>query len=149
MRSDKNARNLRFLFDCKRFQQARRRLIAGANARQKHIFKLFLEWHRQWYLFKPWQAQHFLVSIRLFAVCGVYICLLFSGLRFVAFCGGVSARERSVGCGSIALYRAFGAVSKTYFQSRSMTYMSVSKDFAGLRVQGSRSLPEAEGVGRM
>ena len=35
MHSDKNPRNLRFLVECKRLQQARRRLVAGVDARQK------------------------------------------------------------------------------------------------------------------
>ena len=62
-----------------------------------------------------------MISMWLFAFCGVYLflffCFCFSGLRFVAFCVSVSARERSVGRGNAALYRAFGAVSKIYYVS--------------------------------
>ena len=56
----------------------------------------------------------------------IYVLFCFSGLRFVAFCGSVSARERSVGRGNAALGRACGAVSKIYGHFRSMSYMSVS-----------------------
>ena len=43
--------------------------LSQARMQNKNLsFKLFLEWHRRWYLLKPWQAWHFMMSMCLFAV---------------------------------------------------------------------------------
>ena len=119
-------------------QQARRRLITGANARQKLILKLFLDWHRQWYLLKPWQMWHFMCGCVCLRFVVYVFFLFFSGFRFVAFCGSVSARERSVGRSTAALHRAFGAVSKIYLPfPKYELYVSIYRGFAGMRVSMS------------
>ena len=115
MHSDKNPRNLRFLVECKRLQQARRRLVAGVDARQKCM------------LLDASCVASTVVSSKVclrFVACVIiyiYILIVFLGCVLkVASCGSVSARERSFRRGNAALYQAFGAASKTYFQSRSL-----------------------------